>query len=208
MFSLCSSLSSLSYFLPPPSRTELVPSPPPPINLLTPAAVRRFLPRAPSSPRPPPPPHTSPSLARTFPGRNQPSIAGRHGSAAGAPPLRVDPLLRSSSGQINPGNGFVVSSSTFPTPSPPFSPWFPHRSAATCRTRAPPHTQVRIIRHRIGSYDPTLFLCTKFTLEIPRFGSSGLASDHPELINSKKDSLAGSSGIGSDHPISTDLQCL
>ena len=39
-----------------------------------------------------------------------------------APSLRIDPLLRSFSAQINPKNGFLVSSSTFPAHSPPFSP--------------------------------------------------------------------------------------
>ena len=59
--------------------------------------------------------------------------ADRHGSAARAPPLRVDPLLRFSSTQIDHGNGFLVSSSTFPTPFPALSP--PLRAP-----RAPPFT--------------------------------------------------------------------
>ena len=48
--------------------------------------------------------------------------ADRYGSAARAPPLCVDPLLRSSSTQIDHGNGFLVSSSSFPTPFSALSP--------------------------------------------------------------------------------------
>ena len=59
--------------------------------------------------------------------------ADRHGSAARAPPLRVDTLLWSSSTQIDHGNGFLVSSTTFPTPCPALS--SPLRAL-----RAPPFT--------------------------------------------------------------------
>jgi len=55
------------------------------------------------------------ALLEPFPAGIDGPIADRHGSAARAPPLRVDPLLRSSSTQIDHGNGFLVSSSTFPT---------------------------------------------------------------------------------------------
>ena len=83
-------------------------------------------------PREPPQPCSAPprALLEPSPAGIDGPTANRHGSAARAPPLRVDPLLRSSSTQIDHGNGFLVSSSTFPTPFPsPFS-------AAPCAARA------------------------------------------------------------------------
>ena len=75
-------------------------------------------------PREPPQPCSAPprALLEPSPAGIDGPIADRHGSAARAPPLRVDPLLRSSSTQIDHVNGFLVSSSTFPTPFPALFP--------------------------------------------------------------------------------------
>ena len=111
------------------ARAEPLLSPPRPSS----AAVRPF-PSARASPTvlriPTAPPR---ALLEPSPAGIDGPTADRHGSAARAPPLRVDPLLRSSSTQIDHGNGFLVSSSTFPTPFPALSP--PLRAP-----RAPPFT--------------------------------------------------------------------
>ena len=76
------------------------------------------------------PPHASLEL---FPAGIDGPTTDRHGSTTRAPPLRVDPLLRSSSAQIDRINGFVVSSSTFPTPFPGLF------SVAPCAARTAVH---------------------------------------------------------------------
>ena len=93
---------------------------------------------------------------------------------AQAPPLRIDPLLRSFSAQIDPKNRFLVSSSTFPAHSPPFFPWFPRRSTATRRPRA----QVRIIWPRVGSSGTIQSQKVLFGRIIRPMGGS---SDHGDL---------------------------
>ena len=222
--------SALS-LLPPPSRAELVPSPPPPIDLLTPAAVHRFLPRAPFSSCPPPPPH-HPKPRSSFP-RPESALHRR-------PPWErrpsSTPSRRSASSVLlrpNRPQGWVLGEllhlprffpALFPEASSPERRHTPH----ACRR----FTQVRIIRPSTGSSDSTLFLGTKLTPENtqvqiirPRVGSSGTfqwqkvlfgrimrpmgrSSDQGDLTVIRSQNflvVVGLSGVGSDHPISTDL---
>ena len=125
----CTLFSLISFFLLQlgTCRTELSSSPPAPRP--PPAVVHRFLSREPPQPCPAPP---RASLELPLAGIDGPT-ANHHGSTTRAPPLRVDPLLRSFSTQIDHGNGFLVSSSTFPNPFPALSP--PLRAP-----RAPPFT--------------------------------------------------------------------